>query len=92
MLRLMEKYGILKVHRHIHLKKNLEKLGVKVELFNMWNNNAFKKTDIFHIFSSNFGIFDFVRYLNSEKKKFVVSPIFFTRSFVKIDYFLASFL
>ena len=64
----------------LQTKKSLEKLGVRVELFNMWNNNnAFIKTDIFHIFSSNFGIFDFARYLNSEKKKFVVSPIFFTR-------------
>ena len=64
----------------LETKKSLEKLGVKVELFNIWNNsNDLKKTDIYHIFSSNFGVFDFARYLNSEKLNYVVSPIFFTR-------------
>ena len=35
MLRLMEKYGIFKVHRHIHLKKNLESLEGLVKLLKM---------------------------------------------------------
>ncbi len=64
----------------LQTKKHLEKLGLRVQLYDIWNdNNQFRKTDIFHIFSSNFGVFDFARFVNSEKKKFVVSPIFFTR-------------
>ena len=64
----------------LETKKSLENLGVNVKLLNIWNNqNDLKKTDIFHIFSSNFGVFDFARYLKSEKLNYVVSPIFFTR-------------
>jgi len=64
----------------LETKKSLEKLGVNVKLLNIWNNQKdLNNTDIFHIFSSNFGVFDFARYLNSEKLNYVVSPIFFTR-------------
>ena len=34
----------------LQTKKHLEKLGLRVQLYDIWNdNNQFRKTDIFHI-------------------------------------------
>jgi len=61
-------------------KKHLEKLGVSVELYNMWESaEKVSDYDLFHLFSANLGVYHFARSLWERKIKFVVNPIFYTR-------------
>jgi glycosyltransferase involved in cell wall biosynthesis len=64
----------------IETKKYLQKLGVDVELFNMWDPaEKLFDCDLVHIFSANFAIYHFARSLKERNIKFVVNPIFYTR-------------
>ena len=64
----------------LQMKKYLRKLGVEVELLDIWKSREeILKTDLFHIHASNIGIYDLAGYLHSLNAKFVVRPIFFTR-------------
>tara|TARA_B100000700_G_scaffold330500_1_gene457056 strand:+ start:17365 stop:18417 length:1053 start_codon:yes stop_codon:yes gene_type:complete len=64
----------------LQTKTNLEALGHEVKLYETWddsfNNND---ADLYHLFASNFAVYDLARHLNSTGKIFVTSPIFFTR-------------
>jgi len=66
---------------HIHnVKKHLIKLGVDIELIDIWESRReILNTDLFHLHASNIGVYDLANYLYSLNKKFVVTPIFFTR-------------
>jgi glycosyltransferase involved in cell wall biosynthesis len=64
----------------LQTKKHLEKLGVNVELFNMWKSaEKISDYDLFHLFSANLGVYHIARSLWERKIKFVVNPIFYTR-------------
>ncbi len=64
----------------IQTKEYLEKLGIKVEYFNMWETaEKIFDCDLVHLFSANFGVYSLARDLRRRKIKFVVNPIFFTR-------------
>lgn len=60
-------------------KKELEKLGHEVELFNMWSSvDKLNDFDIIHLVGSNFSIYGFARNLYYNNIKFLVEPIFFS--------------
>lgn len=62
------------------LKVYLEKKGIEVDLFNLWEaDKKFKNYDLFHVFGGNFAVYDLCRHLKSNKVKFVVNPIIFSR-------------
>ena len=47
----------------IQMKKHLEKLGIKIELMDIWNSRKETlKTDLFHLHSSGVGIYDLANY------------------------------
>ena len=57
-------------------KEALEKLGVQVELFDIWNPK--KDYDIIHVFGSTYQLSDFVVTAKRLGMKVVVSPIIYT--------------
>ncbi len=60
-------------------KKELEKLGHEVELFNMWSSvDKLKDFDIIHLVGSNFSIYGFARNLFYNNIRFLVEPVFFS--------------
>ncbi len=60
-------------------KKELEKLGHEVELFNMWSSvDKLKSYDIVHLVGSNFSIYGFARNLFYNNIEFLVEPVFFS--------------
>jgi len=62
------------------LRISLEKKGVNIDLFNLWEaNHKIKEYDLFHVFGGNFAIYDLCRHLSSNKIKYVVNPILFSR-------------
>jgi glycosyltransferase involved in cell wall biosynthesis len=63
----------------LQTKKELERLGVNVELFDPWKPFSKSDCDLVHIFSANVGTFHFARNLYAADIPFVVSPIFFTQ-------------
>lgn len=64
----------------LQMKKYLEKLGVEIELLDIWKSRReILNTDLFHIHGSDIGSYDIAGYLHSLNRKFVVRPIFFTR-------------
>ncbi|MEJ2628257.1 MAG: glycosyltransferase, partial [bacterium] len=64
----------------IQTKKYMEKLGVKVAYFNMWDSaEKLLDCDLVHLYSANLGVYGLARDLWRRKVKFVVNPIFFTR-------------
>ncbi len=63
----------------IECKKELEKLGHEVELFNMWSSvDKIKNFDVIHLVGSNLSIYGFARNLFYNKIKFLVEPVFFS--------------
>ncbi len=60
-------------------KTGLEKLGVHVSLFDMWQELDRSKVDLVHLFGANIGTYHFARELHRNNIPFVVSPIFYTR-------------
>jgi len=69
----------------IQTKKYLEKLGVEVEYFNMWDPaEKLYDCDLVHFFSANLGVYTLARDLWRRNIKFVVNPIFFTRHSVSL--------
>ncbi len=68
----------------LQTKKSLEALGHEVKLHETWGSSFISDdVDLYHLFASNFAVYDLARYLNSMGKTFVTSPIFFTRRSVK---------
>ena len=64
----------------LQMKKHLEKLGIEIKLMDIWKSRKeILNTDLFHLHSSNIGIYDLASYLHALNTKFVVRPIFFTR-------------
>jgi len=62
------------------LRISLEKKGVNIDLFNLWEaNHKIKEYDLFHVFGGNFAVYDLCRHLSSNKIKYVVNPILFSR-------------
>ena len=64
----------------LQTKQHLEDLGHRVKLHETWNGKPdLKSSDLFHLFASNFAVYDLARFLHIEGMPFVTSPIFFTR-------------
>lgn len=64
----------------LQMKKYLEKLGIEIELINIWKSRKeILNTDLFHLHGSNIGLYDIAGYLHALNTKFVVRPILFTR-------------
>lgn len=63
----------------LQTKKELEKLGVQVSLFQPWDNFDRKSCDLVHLFSANLGTFHIASVLHNFNVPFVSSSIFFTR-------------
>ena len=60
-------------------KLELEKLGVRVSLFDPWKEFHAKDFDLVHIFSANMGTYHLARVLHLSGVPTVVTPIFLTR-------------
>ena len=64
----------------LQMKKHLEELGIEIKLMDMWQTQRETfNTDLFHIHGSYIGSHDISSYLHAHNKKFVLTPIFFTR-------------
>ena len=63
----------------VQTKRELEHLGVIVELFDPWKPYDRKKNDLYHIFAANLGTFHLASVLNNFSIPFVASSIFFTQ-------------
>jgi glycosyltransferase involved in cell wall biosynthesis len=63
----------------LETKAALEKFGVEVQLFDMWQTLKPGDCDIIHIFGSGISTYHFAREVSKLGIKLVVSPIFFTR-------------
>ncbi len=64
----------------LQTKQHLEGLGHQVKLHETWDEKPdLESSDLFHLFASNFAVYDLARFLHSEEMPFVTSPIFFTR-------------
>ncbi len=63
----------------LETKKELEKLGVEVELFDAWKTLRKGDCDLVHLFAADISTFHFAREISKIGIKLVVSPIFFTR-------------
>ncbi len=63
----------------LQTKKELEKLGVNVGLFDPWKPFSQSDYDLVHLFSANIGTFHLARNLHLAGIPFVTSPIFFTQ-------------
>jgi glycosyltransferase involved in cell wall biosynthesis len=62
------------------LKVHLEKKGIEVGLFNLWEaNKDFKDYDLFHVFGGNFAVYDLCRHLIANNVKYVVNPIIYSK-------------
>ncbi len=63
----------------LETKAALEKLGVEVQLYDMWQTLKKGDCDILHIFGSGISTYHFAREVAKLGIKLVVSPIFFSR-------------
>ncbi|MEE2876522.1 MAG: glycosyltransferase [Candidatus Neomarinimicrobiota bacterium] len=64
----------------LQTKNHLEALGHEVSLHETWDESPTRReADLYHIFASNFAVYDLARHLNSVGHPFFTSPIFFTR-------------
>lgn len=64
----------------LQTRKHLEALGHEVTLHDTWDEKPdLAAPHLFHLFASNFAVYDLARFLHSEGRPFVTSPIFFTR-------------
>lgn len=63
----------------IEVKKQLEKLGHEVKLFNMWETNVVSEQfEIIHLVGANLSIYGLARNLRSLQKNYLVEPVFFS--------------
>jgi glycosyltransferase involved in cell wall biosynthesis len=62
----------------LETKAALEKLGVDVQLFDMWQTLKKGDCDVLHIFGSGIATYHFAREVSKLGIKLVVSPIFFS--------------
>ena len=63
----------------LQTKKELEKLGIHVNLFQPWERFDKKSTDLVHLFSANLGTFHLASVLKNFSIPFVSSSIFYTQ-------------
>jgi glycosyltransferase involved in cell wall biosynthesis len=63
----------------LQTKLELEKLGVRVELFDSWKHFVKEEKTFFHIFAANIGTYHLTSILHDFKLPFVASSIFYTR-------------
>jgi glycosyltransferase involved in cell wall biosynthesis len=63
-----------------HMARQLQKMGIEVKLFDMWDEQEkyASDTDLFHIFNASVSTFPLANNLNLKKIKYVVNPIFFS--------------
>ncbi len=60
-------------------KLELEKLGIRVSLFNSWKEFHRNDFDLVHFFGANIGTYHLAREIHRVGVPIVISPIFFTR-------------
>ncbi len=64
----------------LELQKALQKLGIRVTLFDMWSNRRQAlDADLFQVFAANLAVYDFARKLHERRIPYVVNPIFYSR-------------
>lgn len=72
----------------MEVKSCLEKLGHRVELFNMWESiDRLKEFNVVHLVGSNLSTYGLARTLKYHKISFLIEPVFFSRhsvSFLKM--------
>ena len=72
-------------YKILHLKEALEKLGINVQLFDMWcENNEFSNDDLVHIFNASIATYSFSKNLVSHGTRYVVNPIFYSNHTAKV--------
>ena len=62
-----------------YLKENLEKLSVKVDLFDQWKNDSLQSYDLVHIFNAHSGVYHLVKSLQNKNVQYIVNPIFYSK-------------
>lgn len=65
-------------------KEALERLGVQVTLFDMWDNFKASEYDFAHIFTANMATYHLARTLKVMGIPTIISPVFYTRRSSKI--------
>jgi glycosyltransferase involved in cell wall biosynthesis len=69
----------------IHLKKELDKLGVETHLFDMWDRDQIiQRTDLIHVFNASLSTFSLTENFKRFGARYVVNPIFFSNHSAKI--------
>jgi glycosyltransferase involved in cell wall biosynthesis len=63
----------------LQTKKGLESLGVRVTLFDSWEELRREDADLVHLFGANIGTYHLAREIHKLGIPMVVSPIFFSR-------------
>ncbi len=63
----------------LQTKKELERLGVQVTLFDSWQTLSTTDCDILHLFAARLGTFQLAQTIHNTGIPLVTSPIFFTR-------------
>ena len=61
------------------LKESLEKLSVKVDLFDQWNNESLQNYDLVHIFNAHSGTYHLAKSLQNKNIQYLVNPIFYSK-------------
>jgi glycosyltransferase involved in cell wall biosynthesis len=63
----------------LQTKRCLEQLGVKVSLFQSWDEFRKEEVDLMHLFGANIGTYHFAREIHKLGIPMAVTPIYFTR-------------
>ena len=63
----------------LQTKKELEKLGIEVTLFDSWQTLSTADCDILHLFAARLGTFQLAQTIHNTGIPLITSPIFFTR-------------
>ena len=72
-------------YKILALKKNLEKIGQEVQLFDMWDKKInIRKDELVYIFNASVSTYNLAVNLKTYGAKFVVNPIFFSNHSAKL--------
>ncbi len=63
----------------LQTKRELERLGIEVDLFDMWKSFDRSAYDLVHVFAANMATYHFARGLRTHGVPFVISPVFYSR-------------
>jgi glycosyltransferase involved in cell wall biosynthesis len=63
----------------LSLKKELEKLGHEVILFDAWQNYPMSEIDIIHLFCAHIGTYHLAKSMSALNAKMVITPVLYSR-------------